>query len=69
MSKWDIEADNMCNVLVNEVTNTHTWSRMRDAIGAIQRVRTEERCHIVESEHLKDSSSMEPTAQDPLCLR
>lgn len=53
---WIGEADSMCNVLVNEVAKAQTWARMRDAIWAIQRVRTEERNHVAEWEHLNNPS-------------
>ncbi len=50
------QADCMCNVLVNEVEKAQTWARMRDAIHAIQRVRSRANSHAQEWEHLNNPS-------------
>lgn len=50
------DSDAMCNVLVNEVTKAQTWSRIEDAIHAIQKVRSEEKHHVSEWEHLNNPS-------------
>jgi len=50
------ESNQMCNVLVNEVANADTWAKMKDAIWAIQRVRSRAKSHISEWEHLNNPS-------------
>lgn len=50
------EANNICNVLVNEVAQADTWTRIQDAIWAIQRVRSKAKHHIAEWEHFNNPS-------------
>lgn len=56
MNQYKREANQMCNVLVNEVAKASTWASMQDAIWAIQRVRSSEKNHIAEWEHLNNPS-------------
>jgi hypothetical protein len=49
------EANQMCNVLVNEVIEGDTWARKSDAIEAILRVRAVGRNMAKEWEHINPS--------------
>ena len=49
---YNIEANNMCTTLINELINADTWARMQDVIWAINLVRSRAKSHIKEWEHL-----------------
>ena len=56
MCPYISEGNSMCNVLVNEVASADTWARMQDAIWAIQRIRSRQKDHVAEWEHLNNPS-------------
>lgn len=50
------QANQFCNVLVNEVAHADTWASIEDAINAIQRVRSRERWMVSEWERVNNPS-------------
>ncbi len=48
------EADLMCNTLLKEVMHARTWDAIRNAIAAIRSIRSDEKTHASEWEHLNN---------------
>jgi hypothetical protein len=64
------EANQLCNVLINEVVQADTWTKTQDAVWAIQCVRSKAKKHIAEWGRLNNSSLPKTNKQplEPTCV-